>query len=123
MYFSDFIAMGKKSARGPEIDERQKRAGKDDLPCFIYTSGNTGDPKGVMLVRSNALFRAKAHDGRLINPNDSGVSLCLLPLGHVFGRMWTYYVIAKGMTNMSLDDHRLYPGREARDHVSGATVL
>ncbi|MBN1532826.1 MAG: long-chain fatty acid--CoA ligase [Spirochaetes bacterium] len=104
MYFFDFLAMGRRSDRGAEIAQRQGRAGGDDLLCFIYTSGTTGEPKGVMLTHSNALFQAGAHDGRLINPNDGDVSLCFLPLSHVFERMWTYYVLVKGMTNVYLDD-------------------
>ena len=104
MYFSDFLDIGRKAGRTAEIADRQKRAGLDDLLCFIYTSGTTGEPKGVMLTHSNVIFQKGAHDGRLIDPNDTDVSLAFLPLSHVFERMWTYYVFATGMTNVYLSD-------------------
>ncbi len=104
MYYEDFLALGRKSKRDAEIDDRLRRASLEDLVTLIYTSGTTGEPKGVMLTHSNLAYCAASHDLRLIDPNENDVSLCFLPLSHVFERAWTFYTLYKGMVNNYLDD-------------------
>jgi long-chain acyl-CoA synthetase len=104
MYFSDFLKIGQQSAKDNEVKERMSRGKLDDLLTIIYTSGTTGEPKGVMLTHANAIFQKVQHDLRLIDPNEKDISLAFLPLSHVFERIWTYYVFAKGMTNNYLED-------------------
>jgi long-chain acyl-CoA synthetase len=103
IHFSDFLEKGRASARDAELDERLQRASTGDLATLIYTSGTTGEPKGVMLHHSNFRHSFIAHDKRL-NVSDRDVSLCFLPLAHVFERAWSYYVIGHGMTNVYVDD-------------------
>jgi long-chain acyl-CoA synthetase len=104
MYFDAFLDLGQGSAKGPEISQRLGLAAQDDLLTLIYTSGTTGEPKGVMLTHSNMFHSWASHDIRLLDPNDQDVSLCFLPLSHVFERAWTYYVLYRGMTNNYLED-------------------
>lgn len=104
MYFDAFLDLGRGSSKGPEISLRLERASKDDLLTLIYTSGTTGEPKGVMLTHSNIFHSAASHDIRLLDPNDRDISLCFLPLSHIFERAWTYYVLHCGMTNNYLED-------------------
>lgn len=104
IYMDDFLDIGNKSTRDSQIGERLSRASRDDLLTLIYTSGTTGEPKGVMLTHSNILFTAAAHDMRLLNPGESDISLCFLPLSHVFERTWTYYALYKGMEVNYLED-------------------
>ena len=103
IHFSDFLEKGRASARHAELDERLLRASTGDLATLIYTSGTTGEPKGVMLQHSNFHHSVIAHDKRL-NVSDRDVSLCFLPLAHVYERAWSYYVIGHGMTNVYVDD-------------------
>ncbi|MFA6034331.1 MAG: long-chain fatty acid--CoA ligase, partial [Myxococcota bacterium] len=102
--FDEFLAAGAGHENDAEFYARMSRGVPGDLLTLIYTSGTTGEPKGVMLTHSNVLFQRDAHDGRLIDPNPGDVSLCFLPLSHVFERMWTYYAIGHGMTNAYLED-------------------
>ena len=103
-YFTDLLKTGRALNLDAEVAARLDQAEKEDLLTLVYTSGTTGEPKGVMLTHANILFQAQQHDQRLLNPNDSDISLCFLPLSHVFERIWTYYVFSKGMTNVYLDD-------------------
>ena len=103
MHLVDFLERGRASARDAELDERLQRASTDDLATLIYTSGTTGEPKGVMLHHSNFNFSFHAHDKRL-TVSDRDISMCFLPLGHVFERAWSFYVIGHGMTNAYVHD-------------------
>ncbi len=104
MYFEDFLEIGNRSNKKSQIAERLDRASPQDILTLIYTSGTTGMPKGVILTHANLLFSAAAHDLRLLDPNENDVSLCFLPLSHIFERAWTYYALYRGMENYYLDD-------------------
>jgi long-chain acyl-CoA synthetase len=78
---------------------------EDDLATIIYTSGTTGEPKGVMLGHNHFMFAFGIHDKRL-SMDDKDVSLCFLPLSHVFERTWTFYVLHKGAVNHYLENPR-----------------
>ncbi|WP_367988153.1 long-chain fatty acid--CoA ligase [Vibrio sp. NTOU-M3] len=102
MNWQCFIEQGKAADRA-ELETRLEQANIDDLFTLIYTSGTTGQPKGVMLDYANIDAQLKGHDQRLsLTPED--VSLCFLPLSHVFERAWTFYVLYKGGTNCYLKD-------------------
>lgn len=78
----------------------------DDLITLIYTSGTTGEPKGVMLDYENIASQLEGHNTRLAL-TEQDVSLCFLPLSHVFERAWTFYVLYKGATNCYLPNTNL----------------
>ena len=64
---------------------------------ILYTSGTTGEPKGVMLPHSNYLEAFRTHRIRLPQVTDQDVSMCFLPLTHVFERGWTYVCLERGV--------------------------
>lgn len=58
--------------------------GQDQVAVVLYTTGTTGQPKGVMLTHGNLLFAAQASaDLRRLTPEDRVYGA--LPLTHVFG--------------------------------------
>ncbi|WPC73740.1 AMP-dependent synthetase/ligase [Vibrio porteresiae] len=97
-----------------ELTKRINEANVDDLFTLIYTSGTTGQPKGVMLTHANLAAQMSSHDQRL-NVTQADVSLCFLPLSHVFERAWSFYVLYKGATNCYLHDVKMV--REALQQV------
>ncbi len=102
--FAGLLKRGADPAPDAELAARQARVADNDLLTIIYTSGTTGEPKGVMLTHSNMAAQLPAHDLRLPDPGDHDVSLCFLPLSHVFERCWTWYALSRGMTVCYLDD-------------------
>jgi long-chain acyl-CoA synthetase len=101
--FRDFIEEGRASEKDTELERRLDEASVDDLATLIYTSGTTGEPKGVMLHHSNFYHSFIAHDERL-DVSDRDVSMCFLPLTHVFERAWSYFALGNGMTIAYCDD-------------------
>ncbi|MFM7562224.1 MAG: AMP-dependent synthetase/ligase [Planctomycetota bacterium] len=60
--------------------------GTADLLTILYTSGTTGDPKGVMLTQRNVVANAYSKCATLpLGPED--IRVCWLPLSHIFARV------------------------------------
>lgn len=96
IYFSDFLQMGEKEECQPEVDKRVSESSWDDLANILYTSGTTGDSKGVMLHHSNYDVAFKGHNARLTNLGENDVVMNFLPFTHIFERAWSYYCLYKG---------------------------
>jgi long-chain acyl-CoA synthetase len=102
-HFQAFLVSGNHQASEQELRIRETQYRMDDLLTLIYTSGTTGEPKGVMLDFANIAACFEMHNSRL-DLNEQDVSLCMLPLSHVFERAWTYYVLYCGAENVYIRD-------------------
>ncbi|MDD4777560.1 MAG: long-chain fatty acid--CoA ligase [Fermentimonas sp.] len=98
VYFEDFVPTGDNSESLALVQARMKQLKESDLATIIYTSGTTGEPKGVMLTHANYLKAMKIHDIRITNLSEKDLSMCFLPLTHIFEKAWTYYCLHKGIT-------------------------
>ncbi len=97
IYFEDFLRLGDNTHAESMVKIRMNEAVPEDLATIIYTSGTTGESKGVMLHHYNYLEAMRIHDIRL-SMTDKDLSMCFLPLTHIFEKAWTCYCIHKGMT-------------------------
>ncbi|KAL3875983.1 hypothetical protein ACJMK2_033876 [Sinanodonta woodiana] len=81
--FADLLEKGKKNLRDPVPPK------SDDLAMICYTSGTTGEPKGVMLTHRNVISNMSAvafHVEKCISVLSTDVHLSYLPLAHMFER-------------------------------------
>ncbi len=90
--WSDFLAAGEARAATwskEEFEARARQAGPHDVATVLYTSGTTGDPKGVMLTHNNISSNVRASVTVLsMTLDDNTVSF--LPLSHILQRMVDY---------------------------------
>ena len=95
MTWNEFLALGEK-VDDAQFNAEMAKVKPDDLATFVYTSGTTGPPKGVMLSHGNVWWTAthsEQHipigDDSLRNPDGSynGRALSYLPLSHIAERM------------------------------------
>ncbi len=70
----------------------------EDLAAIVYTSGTTGNPKGVMLTH-RAILANITGVLSVLWPEPGDVWLSFLPLSHTFERTTTYYT-ALGLGNL-----------------------
>jgi long-chain acyl-CoA synthetase len=69
-----------------ELERRAARLDRDDLATIVYTSGTTGESKGVLLAHRNMVDMA-ASDLRAFGIGPEDVLLSALPYAHVLERV------------------------------------
>jgi long-chain acyl-CoA synthetase len=77
--------------------QRALEAKAEDTASLLYTSGTTGEPKGVMLTHSN--FSSNVQACKSLFPlGTKDRALSFLPLCHVFERMAEYWFFCQGVS-------------------------
>lgn len=92
-----FLNMGKESQAEETVMKMLSEIRSDDVATIIYTSGTTGPPKGVVITHMNLLVEQWSV-GNYVLPDagEDDVSLCFLPLSHIYERSYCYGVLMKG---------------------------
>ncbi|MEH7086669.1 long-chain fatty acid--CoA ligase [Neobacillus drentensis] len=67
----------------PAKNEKVNNGNADDIAVILYTSGTTGNPKGVLLTHKN--LYSNAENSAKHNETERGTTLGVLPLAHVYG--------------------------------------
>jgi long-chain acyl-CoA synthetase len=73
------------------------RAEPDDVATILYTSGTTGDPKGVMLTHDNIASNVRAA-GTVLEIGATDRTVSFLPVSHILQRMVDYLFFERGCT-------------------------
>jgi long-chain acyl-CoA synthetase len=95
MYFDEFLKLGENLPRQTEVEALQAQASMDDIANILYTSGTTGDSKGVILTcgQYHAAFEAN-HKCVPVGENDRVLNF--LPFTHIFEKGWKILCLTEG---------------------------
>lgn len=104
MYFDEFLRRGDSVAYENKANVTASQALSTDLAVIIYTSGTTGKSKGVMLHHSNFIEQFYHHQAKYPFISNRDVSMCFLPLNHIFEKAWTYLCLSMGCQVAILSD-------------------
>lgn len=95
LYFKDFIKLGENLPRQTEVEALYQSASMDDMANILYTSGTTGDSKGVMLTYGQYDAALKAND-EVVPVSEKDRVINFLPFTHIFERGWAYLCLSEG---------------------------
>ena len=95
LYFEDFLKLGEGFPRQSEVDELIKQAKMEDTCNILYTSGTTGDSKGVVLTYGmfNAALEA---NNECVPLTEKDRVIDFLPFTHIFERGVAYLALSEG---------------------------
>jgi long-chain acyl-CoA synthetase len=90
--FLDLEAEPRSAAEDEAFERRWRAVRPDDAASIIYTSGTSGEAKGVVLTHSNMCANVAAMLRRVdLNPSDTALSF--LPLSHVLERSGGHFAL------------------------------
>ena len=95
LYFEDFLKLGEGLPRQSEVESLLKQASLDDLANILYTSGTTGDSKGVMLSHGQYYAALKANQ-KVVPITENDRVLNFLPFAHIFEKGWALLGMSVG---------------------------
>lgn len=97
IYFSDFLKLGENLPRQTEVENLQREATFDDIANILYTSGTTGDSKGVILTHGQFHAAFVAND-KCVPVGENDRVMNFLPYTHIFERGWAILCMTEGAT-------------------------
>ncbi|GAA1528455.1 AMP-dependent synthetase/ligase [Actinomadura kijaniata] len=91
--WDDLLALGaeRRAADAAALDARWTALTPGDTVCLLYTSGTTGDPKGVRITHSMVLHEAEMVGGASALP-ERPTAISYLPFAHIADRVLSYYL-------------------------------
>ncbi len=95
LYFEDFLKLGEDFPRQTEVEKRWGEANDDDICNILYTSGTTGDSKGVILTYRQYHAALVAND-EVVDITEKDRVIDFLPFTHIFERGWAYLALSEG---------------------------
>lgn len=91
--WDDFVATGASALAelGEELDARAAAVTLDDTITMLYTSGTTGQPKGVVLTHRNIVFETTSSLS-VSGVTEPGILVSYLPFAHIAERVLSLYI-------------------------------
>ena len=97
LHWKDFIAMGDGLPRKAEVERLWSELNGDDIANILYTSGTTGDSKGVVLTCGQYEAAFEAND-KCVAVRENDRVITFLPITHIFERGWDFLALTEGAT-------------------------
>lgn len=95
LFFDEFLALGNDNTYSAELEQRKQCAQLTDTCNILYTSGTTGNSKGVILTYE--MYQNAIRENYAVLPISSkDIFLNFLPFTHVFERGCSYLGLATG---------------------------
>jgi len=93
MSWADFVELGRKTLdeHKAEIERRVEAIKPTDPLTILYTSGTTGNPKGVIITHRMALYEGACSSATSGLP-EHNVGVSYLPFAHIADRVISYYL-------------------------------
>lgn len=95
IYFEDFLRLGEGLPRQSEVEDCWKQSNYEDICNILYTSGTTGESKGVLLTYK-MYHAALVANNKCVPVTEKDRVINFLPLTHVFERGWAYLCLSEG---------------------------
>ena len=86
------------------FDELLGRIKEDDLATIVYTSGTSGEPKGVELTHANLISQIQGTAKNYFFEKNTDVAFSFLPLAHIFERMVMHFYLSQELSIYFADD-------------------
>ncbi len=95
MYFDDLLQQAEDLPRQSEVEALQAQASMDDIANVLYTSGTTGDSKGVILT-CGQYHAAMEANNKCVPVGEDDRVLNFLPFTHIFEKGWKILCLTEG---------------------------
>lgn len=95
IYFDDFIASVEHLPQQATVEQRWGEANDEDICNILYTSGTTGESKGVILTYGQYSAAMIAND-QCVPLGEDDIVMDFLPITHIFERGWVYLCLTEG---------------------------
>ena len=104
--FETLLTEGKNIDKGnPSLfSELLSRIKAEDLATIVYTSGTSGNPKGVELTHANLISQIHATAENYHFEKEVDVAFSFLPLAHIFERMVMHFYLSRELSVYFADD-------------------
>ena len=98
IYFDEFLLLAGDNKYHEQVESRKNESDSEDMANILYTSGTTGESKGVRLSHRQYEAQFEAHKKHFPKLNEDEITLDFLPFTHIFERGWAYLNIVLGAT-------------------------
>lgn len=106
---------------GEQADEEDVAIAGEDLACLLYTSGSTGEPKGVMLSHANLAFTSGSICQYLQLDEASRIH-CALPFSFGYG-LFHIFLAIRSRCRLIISRSFTYPGTVFQEILAQSATL